>query len=410
MSIGSVVRAVACGAFAATLAACAKAPTSVRAPEREAGFVNNTWSALDAELERSVAAGEVRGVVVVVARNGLVAYEGAVGRSGVDDAPMTVDTVFDVASIAKPVATAAAVAVLMCDGTMADGDPLDTATIGEALVHQTDLPQYAAWEDLQPFLGANGTPAQAVEGWLREREPKRWRHPYSNLGYILLAGAVEERAGTSMEAFLRERLWGPLGMDRTTFTPSTLAGARFAATAADVAPGTPFDPLADWVAKRSPGHMAGHSGLFSTAGDLTVFCQTLLNAGDSSVPQMKCVADTLFGDAATRLDEGDPAGTAQFSKSARSRGFNRIDSTVDGPIYWHTGYTGALVWMNAKTGTSVVLLTNTTLTTPTGWDALRGKVLKIVNKGTTRPQGEELYDPGIYTPGDDDLGVIRISM
>lgn len=398
------------GACAAAAAGCSTHSPHLRVPESEVGFHGNTWTTVDAELERAIGAGEVKGAVVCVARNGAVVYERAIGTRTAAGEPMTTETVFDVASLAKPVATASAVGLLMCDGKIADSDPLDTATVADALVHQTDLPQYAAWESLEPFRAEGGSPADAVGRWLAEKRPARHRHDYSNIGFVLLAGEVERRCGTSMEALLRERMWGPLGMDRTTFDPGSLPGATFAATAVDIAPGTPFDPLADWIAKRFPGHTPGHSGMFSTARDLSVFCQTLLNPEDSSVDEMDCISSTLFGNASTIVDPAEAGASVQFSAKSRSRAFNRIDSTRDGPIYWHTGYTGSLLWMNAKTGTSVVMLTNTTLTEADGWDAMRGAVLKIVNKGTVRAHGEELYDPEIYTPDSGDLGVMRIRL
>ncbi len=382
---------------AVLLAGCTAPSAHLRMREADAGFSTGTFAGLDAELARAVAAGEVPGAVLAVAKNGRLVYEHAVGVRDASGAPMKPDTVFDVASLTKPVATACATAILMCDNELWDSDETGGATVGELLIHQSMLPQYARWEDLEPYRREGLSPAGVVAEWMAAGEPARYRHPYSNLGYVALAGEVEKRTNRPMEALLRERVWGPLGMANTTFRPTTLVGATFAQTSLDTAPGQAFDPLADWIAKRFPGHDPGHSGLFSTARDLTVFCQTLLNAEDSDIHGMECIARTMTRTPAIPLEESG-TGVAQFGESARSRAFNTLGSRIDGPFHFHTGYTGCMIWMNAKTNVSVVLMTNGSLTGPDGWTALRDTVLGTVNEGTLRPRGEELYDPRIYTP------------
>ncbi len=388
---------------------CTTPSAHLRMREADAGFENGTFSELDHELLTAVREGEVPGAVLAVARNGQLSYEHALGVRSGDGAPMKPETLFDVASLTKPVATSAAAAALMCDGILEDSRVVGDSTVGELLIHQSTLPQYARWEDLETRRSENDSPADAIFRWLDKSAPAPHRHSYSNLGFILVAGEIENLTGQPLETYLRERLWGPMEMNNTTFRPETLEGALIAQTSGDTGPGQSFDPLADWVKERFPGHDPGHSGLFSTARDLTMFCQSLLHAEESAIEGLECIARMMM-EPPVLPSENAGSGMAQFGDAARSRGFETITSIMDGPFYYHTGYTGCILWMNRKTGVSVVLMTNSSLTDPAGWETLRNSVLKIVNKGTTRPRSEELYDPAYYTPGDDIIGPMSFGL
>src|SRR5690606_16568070 len=112
-------------------------------------------------------------------------------------------------------------------------------------------------------------------------------------------------------------------------------------------PGSAFDPLAAWISRECPGHDPGHSGLFSNARDLTVFCQALLYPHLSSVGEMGCVAELLLTSPPNSAN-----GTAEYTSGSRTRGFVTMDRTSGGTIFYHTGYTGTLMWMNSETGVS----------------------------------------------------------
>src|SRR5690606_20511206 len=101
--------------------------------------------------------------------------------------------------------------------------------------------------------------------------------------------------------YLRANIWEPLGMKNTTFRPP--ADVSITRTAKDVEPGRPFDQLADYLLANWEGHVPGHSGLFSTAEDLTRFAQALLEPEKSKIPEMNCIADYLLKDQAPKQIE-----------------------------------------------------------------------------------------------------------
>lgn len=384
MPVAGLARSFIVSIFALLMTACASRRDVVREPESTAGFEAGTFTALDTTMNRAIHDGLVPGAVLSIGRHGRTVYEYAVGsrdlspRAG--NPPMTRDTVVDVASLTKPVATATAAALLMADGKLSDGDEVAPGvTLGAALCHRNSLPAYVDWRALPRDADS---PRGAVLAWLAGHSPAEAQTDYSNVGYVLAAGLVEERAGRGLEAILRERAWGPLGMAHTTFRTAKLdARARFARTALDVEPGSPYDPLAAWIVRAYAAHDPGHSGLFSTTGDLTRFAQGLLHPDSTPTSDtMRLVAASLFSAPDTTI----PANAGDFVEGAtsRTRGFAFDPDDARRRVLYHTGYTGTLLWIDRDTGISVVLLTNATHRAGSDWQSLQREVLRIVQKRT----------------------------
>lgn len=367
---------------------CAVRPPPATRTDVVVGFEPNTFVALDAALERAVARNEVPGAVLAIGRHGAVVFERAVGFSDVASPgrpePMRADTLFDVASLTKPVVTAASAAMLACDGTLDPNTVVYRDSIDAHLRHATAMPPYMDWRDIAEVRAAEGLdPAQAIARVLdADRDGPRLYRPtgYSNLGYVLAGAAIERAAATDMESLLRQRIWVPLGMTRTTFRP--VAGAHAVArTTKDVDPGKPFDPLAAYWLASWPGHVPGHSGLFSTAGDLTRFAQALLHPERTNVEEMTCVADYLVRDRAPVMLYRPPERAAFSTPPGRTVAFDADLTVPRSPALYQTGYTGTMIWLHPESGTSVVLLTNSVLYDAEGWHALRREVLRTMRRG-----------------------------
>ncbi len=246
-------------------------------PLRLASKEEQSWFApLDDILKDAVTNGNAPGAVLLVAHNGLVAYRKAVGNRtvGPKAEPMTVDTIFDVASLTKVIATTTCVMRLEQLGQIKLNDPVakyipdfaqngkDDVTIRMLLTHYSGLP---ADVDLkQPWNGTD-------EGYARANASKLVNPPgstflYSDVGFVVLGELVQKVSGMPLDQYAQTYVFGPLGMTSTRFNPPQTWVPRIAPTQRDehtgqTLRGTVHDPTA-----RQMGGVAGDAGLFSTRG------------------------------------------------------------------------------------------------------------------------------------------------
>lgn len=370
---------------AAALAAAGCAPRAVdrfAVPPDMADLRGDAFVALDMALRDATRSGGVPGASLSVGRDGHIIYESAAGFRDLaaegGPLPATRATLFDAASLAKPIAAAGAV-LLALEGRLGmgerawDGGP----TPLELMLHTGELPEYADWRELDahapllPQLAALPLPDD-FEGYR-----------YSNIGLLALGLVVEERAGEPFEGYLAARLFAPLGMDSTTWRPAS--GAPVARTASDVAPGAPFDPLAAWVLARHAPSVPGHSGLFATAGDLNRFAQALLfpDQAAASIPRWREASLLLLHDVReVRTVRRVGGATATFARERRTPAF---PIGADCPRV-QTGHTGCVMWIDPSRGLSYVLLTNSVHGADDGaWRALDAEVRRILLASDLRP-------------------------
>ena len=321
-------------------------------------------------IARAVGEKKVPGAVVVVGRRGKVVLAKAFGRRSVEpsDEPMTRDTVFDMASLTKPVATATSVMVLLERGKfrLSDrvvaylpelrGNGKDAITIDQLLRHRSGLipddpiSDYAegpevAWRKIAA-LSPQTTPGE--------------RFSYSDVGFMVLGRLVEKVSGQSLDAFTRATIFDPLGMVDTGFRPvggppdEPTSLTRIAPTEREgstMLRGVVHDPRS-----RALGGVAGHAGLFSTGDDLAVFAQMLLDGGKGL--DGKRVLSPLTVRAMV-----DPGSTPDGQR--RGLGWD-VDTPYSGPrgslfgptSFGHTGFTGTSLWIDPETETFVILLTS----------------------------------------------------
>ena len=322
------------------------------------------WAQLEAAVEEEIQAGHLPGAVVLVGRGDRILYHQAFGRAVAEpfQAPMHKDTVFDLASLTKPIATAAAVLVLVDQGKLDPNDLVgkylpafacngkENVRLRHLLTHTSGLPAYTDANSLQTRYGSP-CPDQVLDkicSLQAQSEPGE-RFRYSCLGYITLARIVRVVTGQGVDEFAQANIFAPLGMKDTRFLPPAAWQERIAGTeivAGKLLRGTVHDPLA-----RLQGGVSGNAGLFSTAADLSRYCRMLLN--DGAWQGRRILSPAAVAMLTTAQSHG------------RAYGFDISSSYawIKGPYaspraFCHSGYTGTSLVCDPATGTYLILLTN----------------------------------------------------
>jgi uncharacterized protein YbbC (DUF1343 family)/CubicO group peptidase (beta-lactamase class C family) len=355
------------------------------------------FAAIPPLIDAAIARHELPGAVVLAGKGDAVLYRRAFGRRAVGPPaePMTEDTVFDVASLTKVVATTTAVMQLVESGRVRLADPVDryipgfarygkqSIAIRHLLTHTSGLRP-----DLElnvEFSGADEAIGRAIEEVPLAAPDARF--VYSDINFFLLGEIVGRVSGERLDRYATAHIFGPLGMKETTFLPPEPLRNRAAPTercrerawpcaAADAAD-VPFlrGIVHDPTARRMDG-VAGHAGLFSTAADLSRFCRMLLSGGSLDGARILSSASIARMTAAST-----PAGM----RDVRGLGWD-IDSTYSSnrgdlfPIgsYGHTGFTGTSLWLDPGSKSYVVFLSNRVHPDGKGdVTALRGRVATI---------------------------------
>ncbi len=324
-------------------------------------------AAIQGTVEQAIKDGKCPGAVVLVGHQGNVVYRRAFGRRAIvpESLPMTTDTIFDLASLTKVVATAPAVMQLAEQGKIRLEDSVaeywpefkvngkDAITVAELLTHYSGLrpdldlrPDWSGYETAMRMIVAEQPIAPPATRWI-----------YSDINYETLGELVRRLSGEPLDVYCAEHIFKPLGMKDTGFRPARELRRRIAPTqylhraTGKLLWGEVHDPTA-----YNMGGVAGHAGLFSTADDLAVFVQMLLEGG------------TLNGERILSPLSVQKMTTPQSpsNKSAiRGLGWD-IDSphsTTRGELFpvgsfGHTGWTGTSIWIDPVSKTYVIILTN----------------------------------------------------
>ena len=319
---------------------------------------------IDNIVEEEIDKGSFPGAVVLVGKQDDILYWKAFGNEVVEpyEEPMGRNTVFDLASLTKPIATATSIMVLK-DRKEIDLDDnagkylpdfacngKEQVRIKHLLTHTSGLPAYTNAAELEEQFG-NPCPEKVIEkicGFEAVNKPGE-KFRYSCLGYITLAKIVETISGKNIDDFSRENIFIPLGMKNTTYNPPACGFKDIAATQIvekKLLRGTVHDPLAKLMAGIS-----GNAGLFSNAYDLSIYCRMLLNGG--------------IGDGRRVLSSEAVAMLTNAQIHGRAFGFdvNSSYSWVKGSYasekaFCHTGYTGTSIVCDPVSQVFVIILTN----------------------------------------------------
>jgi len=331
-----------------------KAPKAV-------GMSSERLAKIDHVVERGIAAGGYPGASVVVGRRGAAVWQKGFGKLSWEKSSSAVDaehTIYDLASLTKVVGTTTALMVLYDEGKIHLDDPVsryipefsggakDQVTLRMLLEHRSGLP---AGRDLWRIAH---TPAEARAAVLSTPlgcEPGRC-YEYSDLGADVLGFVVEAASGERLDTFLEEHVWQPLGMTDTGFRPADSLRTRIAPT--EVAPPRGY-PLQGEVHDENAyalGGIAGHAGLFSTAADLAVFAQMMLDGGQYN-------GTRVIADSTIALFTKRAAGTRALGWDTCG-GSGSCGKYLASDAYGHTGYTGTSLWIDPERDMFVVLLTN----------------------------------------------------
>jgi uncharacterized protein YbbC (DUF1343 family)/CubicO group peptidase (beta-lactamase class C family) len=318
-------------------------------------------SGVDAIIEKAIADGNIPGAVLVVGHDGAVIYRKAYGERALEPrrVPMTLDTVFDLASLTKVIATTTSVMQLVEQGKVRMNDPVakylpefaqngkEDITVRQLLTHYSGL---APDLDLTtPWEGKN-TAYQLAFIEPPETTPGSG-FVYSDINFIVLGALVERVSGETLDAYTAQHIFAPLKMTRTRFVPPSVWKTKIAPTQYDENEHMLWGVVHDPTARRMGG-VAGHAGLFSTGDDLAKFAQVLLNGGDGIL-------------SAVTVEKMTSPETPPASPVLRGFGWD-IDSPFSSnrgdllPVgsFGHTGWTGTSVWIDPTTETYIILLTN----------------------------------------------------
>jgi uncharacterized protein YbbC (DUF1343 family)/CubicO group peptidase (beta-lactamase class C family) len=412
-----------------------------------AGFDLTRLALVEPIVNAAIADKKAPGVVLLVGRGDRVVYQKAFGNRAVSPAvePMTIGTIFDLASLTKVVATTTSVMQLVEQGKVRLSDRVATfipefgkygkadITVLQLMTHVSGLrPDLDLADD---WNGYDTAIALACEEVPTSRPGQRF--VYSDINYELLGEIVHRVSGQTLDAYVRDHIFQPLGMADTQFTPPAELRARIAPTQLCTAFGWPCDlpaPLGATVsmshAEKSPSTtlgagpsttlgagpspsldssrdmqmlrgvvhdptarrmagVAGHAGLFSTAADLAVFCRMLLAGG--AVNGSRVLAPLT-------INRMISPSTPPAERNVRALGWD-MDSSFSsnrGELlppgsFGHTGFTGTSLWIDFETGVFVVFLSNRVHPDGKGdVTPLRAKVATIV--------AAALVDPGPLAP------------
>jgi uncharacterized protein YbbC (DUF1343 family)/CubicO group peptidase (beta-lactamase class C family) len=341
------------------------APTADAAADAKHPVAAARMGAVDAVIERAMHDGAIPGAVLLIGHDGQVIYRKAYGERALEPRrePMTLDTIFDLASLTKVIVTTPAVMQLVEQGKVRLNDPVakylpefaqngkEDITVRQLLTHYSglapDLDLKTAWEGKETAyrMAFAETPQDAPGS----------KFSYSDINFIVLGALVERVSGETLDEYAARHIFQPLKMARTRFLPPLDRRAgwieKIAPTQYDenehMLRGLVHDPTA-----RRMGGVAGQAGLFSTGDDLAKFAQALLNGGGG-------ILSALSVEKMTRPEQPPSAPVL--------RGFGwDIDSPFSSnrgdllPVggYGHTGFTGTSTWIDPTTQTYIILLTN----------------------------------------------------
>jgi len=344
-----------------------------------AGLLPSQLKYIDEAVGTSIQAGEIPGAVVLVARHGLMAYFKAFGNRAIQPKPepMTLDTIFDISSLTKVIATTPSIMLLVENGSLRLEDRVrrylpnfagggkDSITVGQLLTHYSGLPP-----DFDLSRQWSGYPAALEELWRisTDSEPGK-EFVYSDLNFIALGEIVHAVSGQMLDTYAQEHIFIPLEMTDTLFHPPAKLVKRVAPTESrrntlkylkglslspasldQILRGEVHDPTA-W----RMGGVAGHAGLFSTAQDLAIYAQMLLDQGAHRGGRL---LSPLTVQAMTSPQ------SPNNSQQIRGYGWD-LDSNYSSPRgdifrdgFGHTGFTGTSLWIHPPTDTFIIILSN----------------------------------------------------
>jgi uncharacterized protein YbbC (DUF1343 family) len=333
-------------------------------PETE---VDARFAGVDSAVTAAIEAGQMPGCVLLIGRHDEVLLRKAYGSRAVlpERQPMTIDTVFDLASLTKPLATSTSVMILVERGKIDLKAPasryvpelarLTPFTVEQLLLHTSGLP---AGTPMSDYAGSSPTDrsalmqklGQSLAGKVKTQPGEKFL--YSDVGFIVLEEIVHRTSGKDLATFTRDEIWTPLGMTETGFLPAPELRARAAPTEqrdGEWMKGDVHDPRAFKM-----GGVAGHAGVFSTADDLSRFARALLAKG--TLDGKHLVSEKTFESWTSRRETS--SGGRALGWDRDSRFATHRSSVLSTRAFGHGGFTGTALWIDPGKDLYVVFLSN----------------------------------------------------
>jgi len=333
--------------------------------------------------KKAIQSGKIPGAVILIGHEGKVIYRKVFGLSALKPKklPMTINTIFDVASLTKVIATSTAAMQLVEMGKLNLEDPVakywpefkgsgkEEITVRDLLTHYSGLRPSL---DQKPDWTGYFTALRMIE---EEKPlfPPGTNFIYSDINFIILGELVWRVSGEPLNIYCAENIFKPLEMDDTGFNPSFDFRPRIAPT--EYQHGTKGKML--WGEVHDPiacnmGGVAGHAGLFSTADDLAIFAQMVLDGGSRKGVQI--LSPSMVKKMTTPQSPPDKI-------PLRGLGWNIDSSLASEGSYGHKGFTGTGIWIDPISNTYVIILTNRVHPNGKGKvEPLRAKILSFVNE------------------------------
>lgn len=360
-----VIRLVAVTALVAATGnnVCWADPTPLPVATAESvGLDPDRLEAIDRVVHRGLARGRMPGCVVMVGYDGKIVYHKAFGNLQVEPQKraMNTTTVFDMASLTKPVATATSVMKLLEQNKIQLHAPVvkyipefgqngkENITIYHLLTHQGGLIPDNSLKDYRDGAAKSFERIYALKPIAKPQE----RFIYTDVGFLVLADVVKRVTGKDVHEYSRQNIFEPLGMEETGYLPGDELKKRAVVTQEREGrwmQGEVHDPRAYLL-----GGVAGHAGLFSTAKDLSVYAQMLINGGEyQGVRILKPQTVHLMTDA-----YDVPGGQRGLGWDKQTGYSSNRGDLFTANAFGHGGFTGTAMWIDPKLKMFVIFLSN----------------------------------------------------
>lgn len=325
---------------------------------------NYNFSEVEKIITGSISDSSFPGAVVLISKDGEVVFHKSYGRYTYDkkSPEVTTNTIFDLASLTKVIATTTA-AMICIDKNLFNLDDKaakyisefasngkDIVTIKNLLLHNSGLP---AWKKYWGVYDNSNEILNDIYS-LKLENPVGEKFVYSDLGIIVLAKIIENVIGKSLDIFCRDEIFNPLGMNYTFFNPPDSLKHRIVPTENDnywrkrLLQGEVHDENAALL-----NGVAGHAGLFSTAEDLHKLLLMLLNKGKyNDIQIIKEETVTFF---TAKASEQSSRALGWDTKSPKGSSAGNLFSELS---FGHTGFTGTSVWVDPARNLIVIFLAN----------------------------------------------------
>lgn len=371
-----------------------------RAPATTKAEGAKSLAAIDTLVADAIAQGKLPGCVVGIGRKDGLLYQKAFGARAVEPErePMTLDTIFDLASLTKPVATATAVMLLVEQGKLDLDQPVarylpdfanhgkSTVTLRQLLTHVSGLPAEIPVSDYEH----GRLPALKRMLSLRLKTTPGRKLIYSDVGFLVLQEVIERVAGENLADLAERGIFAPLGMTDTRFVPGASARAHIAPTEQRNGTwmrGEVHDPRAFRL-----GGVAGHAGLFATAADLARYARMVL--GQGSLDGARVLAPRSV--AAMIAPHDVPGGIRALGWDVQSPYSSNRGTTLSFRAVGHGGYTGTSLWIDPEQDLFVIFLSNRVHPNGKGQvNALAGAIATVAGTVFGRPRAS---DPSLTAP------------